>query len=196
MPLIAARTPARVQRAGRTVAAAMALVLLPVLLAACASDVGGASATEPGPIDAETASLSPSAPVEPAWGGAGAGDLSPSTVNIHPGRTFTVEDFVAAGWKKNKQYPTDTVPGATDIWYGFFDQKNIEIRFYPSHEAALAQGVESAKSEVKKPVRTGGVRYGGMLHSYQAYLVAGNTVMLCEMEVAVCQRLVENLVSP
>jgi len=106
-----------------------------------------------------------------------------------------VEDFTAAGWKKKKQYPTDTVPGATDIWYGFFDQKNIEIRFYPSHEAALTQGVETAKSEVKKPVRTGGVRYGGMLHSYQAYLVAGNTVMLCELELSVCQRLVENLVS-
>ena len=88
------------------------------------------------------------------------------------------------------------MPGASDIWYGFFDQKNIEIRFYLSHEAALTQGVATAKSEVKKPARTGGVRYGGMLHSYQAYLVTGNTVLMCEMEVAVCQRLVEDLVSP
>ena len=88
------------------------------------------------------------------------------------------------------------MPDATDIWYGFFERRNVEVRFYPSHEAALTQGVESARSEVRKPVRTGGVRYGGMLHSYQAYLVAGNTVMLCESEVAVCQRLVENLVSP
>jgi len=196
MALTASRTPARTQPMRRTAATAMALVLVAILLGACGSENGGRSATEPVSGGAETDSLLASVPAEPGWGGVGTDDLSSSTLNVYPGHTFTVEDFVAAGWKKKKQYPTDTVPGASDIWYGFFEQKNIEIRFYLSHEAALTQGVETAKSEVKKPARTGGVRYGGMLHSYQAYLVTGNTVLMCEMEVAVCQRLVEDLVSP
>ena len=44
-------------------------------------------------------------------------------------QTFTTDSFTQAGWRKSKQYDTATVPRATEIWYGFFSQKAIEIRF-------------------------------------------------------------------
>ena len=36
---------------------------------------------------------------------------------LAPEQSFTFDDYVAAGWKKSKQYDTETVPQATDIWY-------------------------------------------------------------------------------
>ena len=53
---------------------------------------------------------------------------------------FSTDSFIAAGWKKSKEYDTATVPESTEIWYGFFQQKDIEIRFYASHEAAIEHG--------------------------------------------------------
>lgn len=55
-------------------------------------------------------------------------------------RTFTVEDIIAAGWKRSKELPADTLPGAEAVWYGFHGQKDAELRIYPSNEAALEQG--------------------------------------------------------
>ena len=48
-----------------------------------------------------------------------------------PGALYTIDDLVAVGYKKNKQFEVDLVPGANDIWYGFFQQKDIEgiLRF-------------------------------------------------------------------
>ena len=66
----------------------------------------------------------------PASGGEVVDDaLSEVSITMLADQSFTFEDYVAAGWKKNKQFPTDTVPDATDIWYGFFSAKDIEIRF-------------------------------------------------------------------
>ena len=53
-----------------------------------------------------------------------------------PGKLFTLDDYVAAGWKKSKQYDPETIPQSTDIWYGFFNAKDIEVRFYESLDVA------------------------------------------------------------
>ena len=58
-----------------------------------------------------------------------------------PGAMYTIDDLLAVGYKKNKQFEEDQVPGANDIWYGFFQQKDIEVRFYDSHASALEFGV-------------------------------------------------------
>ena len=77
-------------------------------------------------------------------------DASTSPSIFHADQTFTTDSFIAAGWKKSKKYDTATVPESTEIWYGFFNQKDIEIRFYESHESALAHGVPLAQESLKK----------------------------------------------
>jgi len=106
------------------------------------------------------------------------------------GRNYSIENFEAAGYKKVTQFVLETLPEAIDAWYGFFNQKDFEIRIYPSHQVALDAGVEPAEVAIGKgavpwqkrpPVR------------FDAYMVVGNVVMLCELEVASCEVLVAQL---
>jgi len=111
---------------------------------------------------------------------------------------FTTDSFIAAGWKKSKQYDTETVPASIEIWYGFFNQKDIEIRFYATHEAAIESGVPSALESIEGAVKRskGGNLLdvsGGSFTGYAEYLVAGNTVLLCEFDRTRCDELVTGL---
>ena len=113
-------------------------------------------------------------------------------------RNFTPDSFVTAGWKKSKQYDTATVPESTEIWYGFFNQKDIEIRFYETHEAAVELGIPAATSSIEGAVKRskGGKLLdfsGGSFTGYADYLVAGNAVLLCEFDRTRCDQLVANL---
>lgn len=111
-------------------------------------------------------------------------------------RVYTVEDFLAAGWKKSKQLDTETLTNLKDAWYGFYNRKDIELRFYESHEAALAHGVGPAQETTQ---RGPGARIGAAtvwtvnIALYGAYAVAGNVVMMCELELASCEALVDAL---
>ena len=112
---------------------------------------------------------------------------------FHADKTFTTDSFMAAGWKKSKEYDTATVPESTEIWYGFFNQKDIEIRFYQSHESALEHGVPLAQESLQMDA---GARIGGVntvRTGYSAYAVAGNAVMLCELDVSSCETLINAL---
>ena len=113
-------------------------------------------------------------------------------------RNFTPDSFVTAGWKKSKQYDTATVPKSSEIWYVFFNQKDIEIRFYETHKAALEFGVPAATSSIEGAVKRskGGKLLdfsGGSFTGYADYLVAGNAVLLCEFDRTRCDQLVANL---
>jgi len=113
-------------------------------------------------------------------------------------RNFTPDSFVQAGWKKSKQYDTATVPESTEIWYGFFNQKDIEIRFYETHEAAVELGIPAATSSIEGAVKRskGGKLLdfsGGSFTGYADYLVAGNAVMLCEFDRTRCDQLIANI---
>tara|TARA_B100000470_G_scaffold38417_1_gene27409 strand:+ start:142 stop:558 length:417 start_codon:yes stop_codon:yes gene_type:complete len=113
-------------------------------------------------------------------------------------RNFTPDSFVTAGWKKSKQYDTATVPESSEIWYGFFNQKDIEIRFYETHKAAVEYGVPAATSSIEGAVKRskGGKLLdfsGGSFTGYADYLVAGNAVLLCEFDRTRCDQLVANL---
>jgi hypothetical protein len=115
---------------------------------------------------------------------------------LKAGSVFTADDVVAAGWKKSKQFDASLLPGAIEVWYGFFDRHDIEVRVYGSHEDALGPGAQAAKEAVDRPPPpsargmitsgTGGLRY-------DAYVVVGNLVLLCEQDVGVCLRLAENM---
>ena len=120
-------------------------------------------------------------------------DAPTSSSIFHADKTFTTDSFMAAGWKKSKEYDTATVPESTEIWYGFFNQKDIEIRFYQSHESALEHGVPLAEDSLQMDA---GARIGGVntvRTGYSAYAVAGNAVMLCELDVSSCETLINAL---
>ena len=122
-----------------------------------------------------------------------AADALTSSSIFHVDRIFTTDSFVAAGWKKSKEYDTATVPESTEIWYGFFNQKDIEIRFYQSHESALEHGVPLAQESLQMDA---GARIGGVntvRTGYSAYAVAGNAVMLCELDLSSCETLINAL---
>ena len=113
-------------------------------------------------------------------------------------RNFTPDSFVQAGWKKSKQYDTATVPESTEIWYGFFNQKDIEIRFYETHDAAIELGIPAATSSIEGAVkRSKGCKLldfsGGSFTGYADYLVAGNAVLLCEFDRTRCDQLIANI---
>ena len=121
-----------------------------------------------------------------------------NTAILFPDRNFTPDTFATAGWKKSKQYDTTTVPKSTEIWYGFFSQKDIEIRFYETHEAAVELGIPAATSSIEGAVKRskGGKLLdfsGGSFTGYADYLVAGNAVLLCEFDRTRCDQLVANL---
>ena len=113
-------------------------------------------------------------------------------------RNFTPDSFVQAGWKKSKQYDTATVPESTEIWYGFFNQKDIEIRFYETHDAAIELGIPAATSSIEGAVKRskGGKLLdfsGGSFTGYADYLVAGNAVLLCEFDRTRSDQLIANI---
>ena len=113
-------------------------------------------------------------------------------------RNFTPDSFVQAGWKKSKQYDTATVPESTEIWYGFFNQKDIEIRFYETHDAAIELGIPAATSSIEGAgKRSNGGKLldfsGGSFTGYADYLVAGNAVLLCEFDRTRCDQLIANI---
>ena len=126
--------------------------------------------------------------------------LSEVSITMLADQSFTFEDYVAAGWKKNKQFPTDTVPDATDIWYGFFSAKDIEIRFYDSHEIASTSGAANAAEAIDQSFREGGSigasnRGAGSsaVIKFKAFAVVGDTVMLCELSIDSCIALADAL---
>ena len=109
-----------------------------------------------------------------------------------PDVIYTIDDLIAVGFKKNKQFDVDEVPGATDIWYGFFQQKDIEVRFYGSHASALELGVELAEVVIAKKAGQRDFLIP-VVNLYPAYAVVGNTVMLCERQLSTCEALIEIL---
>jgi len=113
---------------------------------------------------------------------------------LNPDSTYTVDDYVAAGWKKSKQYDDiSTVPEATEVYFGFFSAKDIEVRIYESHDSAKTAGVADAAEDIDQSFREGG-QYGASnrgagsvaVTKFKAFAVVGNTVMLCEQSIDSC----------
>ena len=122
------------------------------------------------------------------------GDRAELRAYTRPGSTFSVEDFIEAGWKQNKEYDLDTLPEAQGAYFGFFNRKDIELRFYPSHEVAMSSGKESAETAIKTEKLSGRGAGFSSVTLYGAYVVAGNVVMLCELSVQDCTDLIEAVV--
>lgn len=133
----------------------------------------------------------------------GSETTAPEAVNedaplgIRTGDTFEVDSFVTAGWKKSKEFSTETVPESNAIWYGFYKSQDVEIRFYGSHSDAMGPGVESASAAVGRVsnanLQGNAIFASGQRTQYNDFLVAGNTVILCQLDIAICAEMVENI---
>ena len=119
------------------------------------------------------------------------GDRPELRAYTRPSSTYTVDDFIDAGWKKNKEYDLDTLPEATGAFFGFYNRKDIELRIYSSHEIAMAAGKESAERAIKTEKLSGRGAGFSSVTLYGAYVVAGNVVMLCEISVTDCTDLLD-----
>jgi hypothetical protein len=126
-------------------------------------------------------------------------DGEPAAPILRIDEIFTVENFEVAGFKLSKEFDTDTVPLATNVYYGFSERRDIEIRKYASHADAMSAGVESALAVLgRSPASNSG---GGIITSnnnrtsYHAYLVAGNMVLLCQTDISACENLANTVQS-
>ena len=64
-------------------------------------------------------------------------------------QTFAITDFEGVGFKKNKSYDVEGLEGAQEVWLGFWglsasERTDYELRFYPTHQDAIAVGAPIA----------------------------------------------------
>ena len=80
----------------------------------------------------------------------------------NPDKNLTIDDITAVGFKKNKTYKTDDLPGANSAYYGFTSKKDsngkrisvdYEVRFFDSHEDAKNIGVSLVEERVGKDAK-------------------------------------------
>ena len=98
------------------------LAIVAMLFAACGADSGGATG--------------------------GAEDVEGAR-KIDPDRILTLDDFKAAGFKKDKTYDVSELPGAEAAYYGFWgpdpsNRDDFEFRIYASQADAIELGDELA----------------------------------------------------
>jgi len=108
----------------------------------------------------------------------------------NPDGNYSMDDLVSVGYKKSKQFGTDTLPNAQEVWYGFFKQRDIEVWVYENHEQAIEFGVDPAEVAILRH-NTPDLFFN--VTSYGAYVVFGNLVMLCQLELATCEALIAEL---
>ena len=128
---------------------------------------------------------------------------------INNDMVHTIADFETAGLKKPRSIQADAIdkktgepitPNAKEIHVGFFKStmgpKDIELRIYSSHQEALDFGVSPAEKTINAAVEAGGAVKGAgtfAKSSYGAYIVSGNAIMLCQVQIEVCDELAEGL---
>ena len=117
------------------------------------------------------------------------GDRPEISAWTRPNREFTYEEFIEAGWKQHQIYDVETLPNALEARYGFYSRRDVEIRRYPSHDAAMNDGTASAEEALDRTVHDGSGFASRRV--YGGYLVAGNLVMMCEVSTNDCIDLIE-----
>ena len=51
--------------------------------------------------------------------------------------SVTADDVVADVWKKSKEISAETLHDVESVWYGFYNQRDVEIRIYESDEVGM-----------------------------------------------------------
>jgi hypothetical protein len=128
------------------------------------------------------------------------------SIVINSDSVLTFADFELAGVKHGKDYKIEGLPSAISATLGFYDRKDVEIRFYPNHKIAIEKGVPIALEivgpnvELKRESVTwswpiaderacaarvpGGGRDCTNSPKYGDFLVYENVIMFCEASTA------------
>ena len=116
-------------------------------------------------------------------------------LTLQPGGVFTVDDVAAAGWKKSKELSAEILPDAISVWYGFYNQRDVEVRIYASHDLAISSGMGPADDATDggkpAPFAVGGI--SATRTSYGTYAIVGNLVLLCEVKIEDCEGLLNSI---
>jgi len=117
-----------------------------------------------------------------------------------PEGVFTADDVAAVGWKKSKELSAETLPGATSAWYGFYQQRDVEVRVYESQSEAISLGQELADTATGRRKPGSMIDSGAITNaqtntrtSYLTYAIVGNLIMLCEIKIEDCQSLLDGI---
>ena len=120
-------------------------------------------------------------------------------------RMYVIQDLVDAGFKDSKSYDVEELPGAVEVHYGLYgantNSKNeYEVRFFASHQDAIALGVEYVEEAVGEDavllkstqrwdegIRERRACAGGTGHQvgtcanpkYFDYIIVGNMILMC-----------------
>lgn len=185
------------QRGQRYLFAQVLVALLLILTASCGVSGGDSNATA-----------------------SGGKSTTYGSIVVDSDRIFTFADFESAGVKHGKDYNIEGLPGAVGASLGFYNAKDIELRFFPSHETAVDQGISIVREVVGSDVLIkrenvtwtwgtadekacsarvpGGGRDCTKSPKYGDFVVYGNVIMLCEAANAdegraLCQKIIDGL---
>lgn len=128
---------------------------------------------------------------------------------INEESTHVLANYETAGLKKPRSIQADAVdkktgspvtPNATEIYVGFYKStmgpKDVEVRFYATHADAITDGQPPADKTIAAGHEAGGAVKGAgtfAKSSYGAYIISGNVVVLCQVQIEVCDELVAGL---
>ena len=108
------------------------------------------------------------------------GDTLPAERVVTNLDDLSISSFARHGFKQVKELDKNYLEGVQEVWFGYYDKRDLEIRIYDSHKAALQLAVKPAREAIdyNKVVFNTSNKYSG----YADYLVVGNVVMLCQRE--------------
>ena len=110
-----------------------------------------------------------------------------------PDSVFTANDVAAVGWKKSKELSSETLPGATSVWYGFYEQRDVEVRVYESQSEAISLGQDLADTATGRNKPQSTTLLSRTWTSYLSYAIVGNLILLCEVKIEDCQSLLDGI---
>ena len=110
-----------------------------------------------------------------------------------PDSVFTANDVAAVGWKKSKELSSETLPGATSVWYGFYQQRDVEVRVYESQGEAISLGQDLADTATGRNKPQSTTLHSRTWTSYLSYAIVGNLILLCEVKIEDCQSLLDGI---
>ncbi|MBT3555712.1 MAG: hypothetical protein HN926_01115 [Chloroflexi bacterium] len=136
----------------------------------------------------------PSSSAEPVGESISEPELDAVQITL-PNDVFTADDVAAVGWKKSKELSPETLPDVASVWYGFYDQRDVEVRVYETQAEAISSGQEIADVATGRrkpaPFASGGI--SSTRTSYSTYAIVGNLILLCEIKIEDCQSLIDGI---
>lgn len=111
---------------------------------------------------------------------------------INENAIYEIENFKNIGWKQNKKLDNSSFPKTIGIWYGFFNKRDVEIWIYSSHSDVLENAMAYAEKAINKrptnrdPTNPTEIRY-------HAYVISGNSLILCEDKIEDCLELLSKI---